>query len=62
MDEKLSLTFIQSASTILRALGHPARIKIIESPRGGKKSVGQIRKILNLSQPVISQYLRDMNV
>ena len=60
MDEELSVKFIQSASTVLRALGHPARIKIIEYLRGGKKSVGQIQAILNLSQPVTSQHLRYM--
>lgn len=60
MNEELSVKFIQSASTVLRALGHPARIKIIEYLRSGKKSVGQIQQILNLSQPVTSQHLRYM--
>lgn len=36
------------------------RYKIFKYLRGGKKSVGQIRKILNLSQPITSGNLRDM--
>lgn len=60
MDGELSVKFIQSASIAMRALGHPVRIKIIEYLRGGKKSVGQIQKIINLSQPVTSQHLRFM--
>jgi len=34
--------------------------KILKYLSGGKKSVGQIQKILNLSQPVTSQHLRYM--
>ena len=36
------------------------RYKILKYPRGGKKSVVRIQKILDLSQPVTSQHLREM--
>lgn len=60
MDEELSVKFIQSVSVVLRALGHPARLMIIDYLQDGKKSVGQIQKMLELSQPVTSQHLRYM--
>lgn len=60
MNEELSVQFIQSASRVLRALGHPVRLKIIDYLQEGKKSVGDIQQTLKLSQPVTSQHLRYM--
>lgn len=60
MNEELSVQFIKSASLVLRAFGHPVRLKIIDYLQDGKKSVGEIQRTLNLSQPVTSQHLRYM--
>ena len=60
MNEELSVQFIKSASRVLRAFGHPVRLKIIDFLQDGKKSVGEIQQTLNLSQPVTSQHLRFM--
>ena len=60
MNEELSVQSIESASLVLRAFGHPVRLKIIDYLQDGKKSVGEIQRTLNLSQPVTSQHLRYM--
>ncbi len=57
---RISPEFIQAASRILKTLGHPDRIKIVEFLDGGEKTVGQIHRKLDLIQPVVSQHLKVM--
>ncbi|MAE09683.1 MAG: transcriptional regulator [Candidatus Marinimicrobia bacterium] len=57
---KISTKFIQTAARILKTLGHPDRIKIVEFLEDGEKTVGQIQRELNLLQPVTSQHLKVM--
>ncbi|MDP6684884.1 MAG: metalloregulator ArsR/SmtB family transcription factor [Candidatus Marinimicrobia bacterium] len=57
---KISLEFIKTAARILKTLGHPQRIKIVEYLDDGEKSVGQIQRELNLLQPIVSQHLKVM--
>ena len=40
-----------------RALAHPVRIRILETLRGGERSVQEIQQRLDLDQPVVSQQL-----
>ncbi len=61
MDNQLSVEFLNQASNIIKALGHPLRLKIIEILDAGEMSVGQIQEYLNVSQPLVSQHLRHMN-
>lgn len=42
---------------ILRALAHPARVKIAEVLMEGEKCVNEIKEIVGLRQPNISQHL-----
>ena len=44
---KISPEFIQMAARILKTLGHPDRIKIVEYLEDGEKTVGQIHKELD---------------
>ena len=57
---KISPEFIQMAARILKTLGHPDRIKIVEYLEDGEKTVGQIQREFNLLQPVTSQHLKVM--
>ncbi len=44
---------------ICKALGHPARVKIVEHLKGRERCVcGQIVKILPLAQSTVSQHLK----
>lgn len=42
---------------ILRALAHPARMKIAEILMEGQKCVNEIKEIVGLRQPNVSQHL-----
>lgn len=56
----ISPEFIQTAARILKTLGHPDRIKIVEFLEEGEKTVGQIQREFNLLQPITSQHLKVM--
>jgi ArsR family transcriptional regulator len=60
MAKSISTEFIQMAARILKTLGHPDRIKIVEYLEDGEKTVGQIQREFNLLQPVTSQHLKVM--
>ena len=57
---KISPEFIQNAARVLKTLGHPDRIKIVEFLENGEKSVSQIHKELEMHQPIVSQHLKVM--
>ncbi len=57
---KISPDFIQNAARILKTLGHPQRIKIVEYLEDGEKPVSQIQRNLDLIQPIVSQHLKIM--
>ena len=61
MNKVLSVEFLQQASDVIKVLGHPQRLKIIEYLEKGEKSVSQIQEHLSVSQPLTSQYLRHMH-
>ncbi|MCP4691481.1 MAG: winged helix-turn-helix transcriptional regulator [Desulfobacterales bacterium] len=49
----------ESFALICKALGHPARVKIVEHLKGREGCVcGQIVKILPLAQSTVSQHLK----
>jgi ArsR family transcriptional regulator len=58
---KISPEFIQNAARVLKTLGHPDRIKIVEYLDDGEKTVGQIHRDLNMHQPIVSQHLKVMH-
>lgn len=60
MSTELSIEFIKSASTVLKILGNPTRLEIVEYLKPSEKSVGQIQRYLGVIQPVTSQHLRFM--
>ena len=44
-------------ATLFRALGHPARVRILELLRDGEQSVGALQKALELDSGGTSQHL-----
>lgn len=56
-DGVLQADFLNKASTIIKTLGHPQRIQIINLLRNGEQSVSSIQDEIGLSQPVTSQHL-----
>ena len=52
-----SRRLLELKASALQALGHPARLLILESLRDGERCVCEIRPILGLRQPNVSQHL-----
>lgn len=47
-------------SDLLKTIAHPARLKILCFLSTGKKSVGELEKLVGISQSAMSQYLKAM--
>lgn len=60
MNEVKHISFFEVASKVLKALGHPERLRIIEFLEAGERNVGEIQHNIGLSQPITSQHLRYM--
>ena len=59
--KKLAPQLIDFAADMLKCVGHPARLRIVEFlERQGEASVSQIQEELDLPQPVVSQHLTKM--
>ena len=51
---------MQKAARILKTLGHPVRITILEALENGELNVSQIQERIGESQAITSQHLRLM--
>ncbi|MDH3495872.1 MAG: metalloregulator ArsR/SmtB family transcription factor [Gemmatimonadota bacterium] len=51
---------LQRAAEIIKLLGHPERLKIVEVLEGGEATVSDIQDKLNLPQAIVSQHLAKM--
>lgn len=58
--EQRQVDFLHVATSILRTLGHPVRLQIVNYLVDGEKSVGEIQNYLGISQPLTSQHLTKM--
>lgn len=55
--KKLDLQVIRHAAAVLRVIGHPERLRIVEALEGSSKPVKELMKELGLSQVVVSKHL-----
>jgi len=51
---------LRRAAEIIRMLGHPGRLKIVEVLEHGEASVGTIQEAVGLKQAIVSQHLAKM--
>ncbi len=51
---------LQRAAEIIKMLGHPDRLKIVEVLEQGETSVSEIQAALDLPQAIVSQHLAKM--
>ena len=51
---------VKQASSILKAMSNPQRLLVICQLAGGEKSVGELEKIIGLSQSGLSQHLAQL--
>jgi DNA-binding transcriptional ArsR family regulator len=59
-NQKLEAQFLEQAAKVLKVLGHPIRIQIIEFLETGEHTVGEIQNEIDQIQAVTSQHLRLM--
>jgi ArsR family transcriptional regulator len=48
---------LRRAAEIIKLLGHPERLKIVEVLEGGEATVSQIQEKVGLPQAIVSQHL-----
>ena len=51
---------LNQAADVIKAVGHPDRLRILEFLGDGEKSVGQVQETLDLPQAIVSQHLAKM--
>lgn len=54
---RIDPTILARAADIIKLLGHPERLKIVEALERGEASVSQIREAVGLPQAIVSQHL-----
>jgi ArsR family transcriptional regulator len=54
----LHVTELSDAATLLKTLGNPARLAIVDQLRHGEQCVHELVDALDLPQPLVSQHLR----
>lgn len=60
MDAKRLAAQCENVASMLKAISHPQRLKILCSLAEGEKSVSELEKICGASQSSVSQYLGKM--
>jgi DNA-binding transcriptional ArsR family regulator len=58
----MSNEFLDSAVTFARALGHPARLRVVAMLRSGELCVCQITEVLGLAVSTVSAHLRELKM
>lgn len=56
----MTTTYLEHATQLHKALGHPARLRIVAMLRGGELCVCQITAVLGLAPSTVSQHLGDL--
>lgn len=57
---KVDPEILTRAAEIIKMLGHPARLKIVEVLEDGETTVSEIGELLELPQAIVSQHLAKM--
>jgi len=56
----LDARVLADAAEMIRVLGHPVRLRIVECLEGGERTVGDIQAVLHVAQAAVSQQLARM--
>lgn len=51
---------LAKAADVIKVVGHPDRLRILEFLEDGEKAVGEIQDVLDLPQAIVSQHLAKM--
>ena len=61
-DDEMKMPTFESAVATARALGHPARLRIVAMLRSGELCVCQITEILKLAPSTVSAHLKELKL
>jgi len=56
-DIRISSDVLARAAAVIRCLGHPLRLRLLEALESGEKSVSELQEYAVASQPTVSQHL-----
>lgn len=56
----MTVTYLEHATQLHKALGHPARLRILAMLQGGELCVCQVTAVLGLATSTVSQHLNDL--
>jgi ArsR family transcriptional regulator len=51
---------LSKAADVIKVVGHPDRLRILELLEEGERAVGEIQEVLDLPQAIVSQHLAKM--
>lgn len=60
MPKPLSPETVAQAAEMIRALGHPVRLRIVEALERGERCVSELQDALDVPQAIVSQQLAKM--
>ncbi len=53
----ISTAALAKAADVIKVVGHPDRLRILEFLEDGEKCVGEIQEVLEMPQAIVSQHL-----
>lgn len=56
-DARISPNALSHAAAVLRCLGHPLRLRLLEALETGEKTVSELQDHAGVTQPMVSQHL-----
>ena len=54
---RISAETLSRAAAVIRCLGHPLRLRLLEAMETGEKAVSELQEYAGVSQPMVSQHL-----
>lgn len=56
-DTRISSDALHRAAAVLRCLGHPLRLRLLEALESGERTVSELQEHADVTQPMVSQHL-----
>ena len=58
---RISVEVLNRAAPVIRCLGHPLRLQLLEALEMGEKTVSELQEYAGVPQPMVSQHLMVLN-
>jgi ArsR family transcriptional regulator, virulence genes transcriptional regulator len=56
-ETRMSPEVLSQAAAVIRCLGHPLRLRLLEALETGEKTVSELQEYAGVPQPMVSQHL-----